>query len=106
MEKNQIIAELESLKSTLETSVTEKTKSDVSEALKGFAAEVDAKLDAFKNGQSNDEAVKAMGEEFTALKSQFNTLVSDFDVLQTNVKTSNLTKWKTKNLLMMLSLIV
>ena len=54
MEKNQIIAELESLKSTLEASVTEKTKSDVSEALKGFSAEVDAKLDAFKNGQSND----------------------------------------------------
>lgn len=92
MEKNQLIAELESLKSNLEASVTEKTKGDVSEALKGFASEVDAKLEAFKNGQSNDEAVKAMNEDFTALKSQFNTLVTDFDVLQTSVKNQKSSK--------------
>lgn len=96
MEKNQIIAELESLKSNLEASVTEKTKSDVSDALKGFAAEVDAKLEAFKNGQNNDEAVKAMSEDFTQLKAQFGALVADFDVLQTNVKTSKSAKVENK----------
>lgn len=96
MEKNELIAELEGLKSTLEASVTEKTKADVAESLKGFAADIDAKLDAFKNGQENDEAVKAMTEEFNVLKSQFTELTAGFDVLQTSVKNSKSNKVENK----------
>lgn len=96
MEKNELIAELEGLKSTLEASVTEKTKSDVAESLKGFTAEIDAKLEAFKNGQDNDEALKAMTNDFNELKSQFADLTNGFDVLQTSVKNSKSNKVENK----------
>jgi hypothetical protein len=91
MEKNELIAELEGLKSTLEASVTEKTKADVAEALKAFTSDVDAKLEAFK-GDTSADSVKEMTEEFNALKSQFTALTEGFDVLQTSVKNQKSSK--------------
>lgn len=86
MEKKELIAELEGLKSTLETSISEKTKSEIADQLKSVVAQVDEKLNAFKNGNDSAEAVKAMTEEVVKLKSEQTAILKAFDLLQTRVK--------------------
>lgn len=97
MEKKELMAELESLKSTLETAITEKTKSEIAEQLKVQVAEIDAKLKAFSEGQNNAEALKAMADEVTALKADNAALIKGFDLLQTRVKSTGNATQKVKS---------
>lgn len=88
MEKNELIAELDGLKSSIELAVSEKT----AETLKSFEATVDAKLDAVKSSDNTADMIN----EVNSLKSEFAKIVADFDVLQTNVKTSKSNKVENK----------
>lgn len=87
MDKTLLMTELEGLKSTLEVSINEKTKGEIAEQLKAAVAELDAKISSLTNNDSA-EAVKAITEEFNTLKADHVSLIKDFDLLQTRVKTS------------------
>lgn len=86
MEKNELMTELEGLKSALEASVSEKANTAIADQVKAINENVAAQIDALK-GENNADQVKAMADELTEMKSQYNSLVKDFDVLQTKVKT-------------------
>lgn len=86
MEKNELMAELESLKSTLEVSISEKAKGEIAEQLKSVVETVDAKINEFKSSDNTDTA--AMAQEIATLKSEQAKLLDGFDALQTRVKTS------------------
>lgn len=88
VEKNELLVELEGLKSTLETSINEKTKSEIAEQLKSAIAAVDAKIDAI-NTNDNADALKSMVEEVSALKAEQTALLKGFDLLQTRVKNNS-----------------
>jgi len=91
MEKNELIAELEGLKSSLEASVSDKT----AEAINGLKSDIEAQIDAIKSN-NNNEVVEAMTEEVNKLKSQFTELTNGFDALQTSVKNSKSSKMENK----------
>jgi len=86
MEKKELMAELEGLKSSLETSISEKTKSEIADQLKSVVTAIDEKISAFANGNDSAEAVKAMSAEFNALKAEQAAILKGFDLLQTRVK--------------------
>ena len=86
MEKNELMTELEGLKSALEASVSEKANTAIADQVKAINENVAAQIEALK-GENNADQVKAMADELTEIKSQYNILVKDFDVLQTRVKT-------------------
>lgn len=88
MEKKELMSELEALKSTLETSISEKTKSEIAEQLKAQITEIDAKLKSFSEGQSSAEAITAMAKEVADLKADNAALLKGFDLLQTRFKTT------------------
>lgn len=89
MEKKELMSELEALKSTLETSISEKTKSEIADQLKSVVTAVDEKINAFGNGSDSAEAVKAMTEEFNKLKAEQAAILKGFDLLQTRVKSTS-----------------
>ena len=91
MEKKELMAELEGLKSTLETSISEKTKSEIADQLKSVVASIDEKMSAFANGSDSAEAVKAMTVELNALKAEQAAILKGFDLLQTRVKSTGKT---------------
>jgi len=91
MEKKELMAELEGLKSTLETSISEKTKSEIADQLKSVVASIDEKMSAFANGSDSAEAVKAMTNEFNALKAEQAAILKGFDLLQSRVKSTGKT---------------
>lgn len=80
------MTELEGLKSALEASVSEKANTAIADQVKAINENVAAQIEALK-GENNADQVKAMADELTEIKSQYNILVKDFDVLQTRVKT-------------------
>jgi len=86
VEKNELMTELEGLKSALEASVSEKANTAIADQVKAINENVAAQIEALK-GENNADQVKAMADELTEIKSQYNILVKDFDVLQTRVKT-------------------
>lgn len=88
MEKNELLVELEGLKSTLESSINEKTKSEIAEQLNAAIATVDAKIDAI-NTNDNADALKSITEEFTALKAEQVAMLKGFDLLQSRVKNNS-----------------
>lgn len=88
MEKKELMAELEGLKSTLESSINEKTKSEIAEQLKSVISQVDEKIASFKDGGDSAEAVKSMADEFGKLKSEQVAILKAFDMLQTRVKST------------------
>ena len=89
MEKKELMAELEGLKSSLETTISEKTKSEIADQLKSVVVAIDEKMSAFANGNDSAEAVKAMSAEFNTLKAEQAAILKGFDLLQTRVKSSN-----------------
>jgi hypothetical protein len=96
MEKKELMTELEGLKNTLETSISEKSKAEIAEQLKAVVADVDAKISALTVADSTD-AVKSVSEEVSVIKSELAELVKGFDVLQTKVKTSKTTNVESKS---------
>ena len=88
MEKKELMAELEGLKSSLETSISEKTKSEIADQLKSVISSIDEKMSAFASGSDSAEAVKAMTSEFNALKAEQAAILKGFDLLQTRVKST------------------
>ena len=88
MEKKELLVELEGLKSTLETSITEKTKSEIADQLKSVLADVNAKLEAFASNDSAD-AVKSMNEEVAKVKADMAATIKALDIVQTRVKSTN-----------------
>jgi hypothetical protein len=97
MDKQELMTELEGLKSTLETAITEKTKSEIAEQLKAAIANVDEKINTFANSTDNAETVKAMADEINVLKSEQAELVKGFDVLQSKVKNNKASKMEKKS---------
>jgi len=97
MEKKELMSELEALKSTLETSISEKTKSEIADQLKSVVTAVDEKINAFGNGSDSAEAVKAMTEEFNKLKAEQAAILKGFDLLQTRVKSTTSSKMEKKS---------
>jgi len=87
MEKKELMAELEGLKSTLETSISEKTKSEIADQLKSVLAEVNAKLEAFAKND-NADAVKSMNEEVAKVKADMAATIKALDIVQTRVKST------------------
>lgn len=87
MEKKELLVELEGLKSTLETSITEKTKSEIADQLKSVLADVNAKLEAFASNDSAD-AVKSMNEEVAKVKADMAATIKALDIVQTRVKSN------------------
>lgn len=88
MEKKELMAELEGLKSTLETSISEKTKSEIADQLKSVLADVNAKLEAYASGNDSADAVKAMSEEVAKVKADMAATVKALDIVQTRVKST------------------
>ncbi len=91
MEKKELMAELEGLKSTLETSISEKTKSEIADQLKSVVSSIEEKMSTFASGSDSAEAVKAMTSEFNALKAEQAAILKGFDLLQTRVKSTGKT---------------
>jgi phage-related protein len=92
VDKKELLTELEGLKSTLETSMTEKTKSEIAEQLKSVIATIDEKINAFQASNDSVESVKEMTEEVNKIKAEQAAILKGFDILQTrvkNTKTSN-----------------
>lgn len=87
MEKKELMAELEGLKSTLETSITEKTKSEIADQLKSVLADVNAKLSAFASND-NADAVKSMTEEVAKVKADMAATIKALDIVQARVKST------------------
>lgn len=87
MEKKELMAELEGLKSTLETSISEKTKGEIAEQLKSVLADVNAKLEAFAGNDSTD-AVKSMNEEVAKVKADMAATIKALDIVQSRVKST------------------
>jgi hypothetical protein len=97
MEKKELMSELEALKSTLETSISEKTKSEIADQLKSVITAVDEKINAFGSGSDSAEAVKAMSDEFNKLKAEQAAILKGFDLLQTRVKSSSASSMERKS---------
>jgi hypothetical protein len=87
MEKKELMAELEGLKSTLETSINEKAKNEIADQLKSFQADVNAKLAEVGTNDSAD-AVKAMSTEVAKLKADLAATVSGLQILETRTKSA------------------
>jgi hypothetical protein len=87
MEKKELMAELEGLKSTLETSINEKAKAEIAEQLKSFQADVNAKLADVATNDSAD-AVKAMSTEVAKLKADLSATVSGLQILESRTKSA------------------
>lgn len=86
MDKKELMNELEGLKSALETSINEKTKSEIADQLKSVIASVDEKINAFSASNDSTDSIKSMTDELTALKSEQAAILKGFDLLQTRVK--------------------
>lgn len=86
MDKKELMNELEGLKSALETSINEKTKSEIADQLKSVIASVDEKINAFAASNDSAESLKSMTDELAALKSEQAAILKGFDLLQTRVK--------------------
>ena len=86
MDKKELMNELEGLKSALETSINEKTKSEIADQLKSVIASVDEKINAFAASNDSAESIKSMTDELAALKSEQAAILKGFDLLQTRVK--------------------
>ena len=69
MDKKELMTELEGLKSALEVSISEKTKSEIADQLKSVIASVDEKINAFSGASDSADSLKSMTDELTALKS-------------------------------------
>jgi hypothetical protein len=87
MEKKELMAELEGLKSTLETSIKEKAKNEIAEQLKSFQTDVNAKLAEVGINDSAD-AVKAMSTEVAKLKADLAATVSGLQILESRTKSA------------------
>jgi len=87
MEKKELMAELEGLKSTLETSIQEKASNEIAEQLKSFQADVNAKLAEVGTNDSAD-AVKAMSTEVAKLKADLAATVSGLQILESRTKSA------------------
>lgn len=87
MEKKELMAELEGLKSTLETSINEKAKNEIADQLKSFQADVNAKLAEVGTNDSAD-AVKAMSTEVSKLKADLAATVSGLQILESRTKSA------------------
>jgi hypothetical protein len=85
MEKKELIAELESLKTTVETSVTEKAKAEIADQLKAFQTDINAKLADIANNDSAD-AIKAMTAEVSKLKADLAATVNGLQILEGRTK--------------------
>lgn len=88
MDKKELMNELEGLKSALETSINEKTKSEIADQLKSVIASVDEKINAFSASNDSADSIKSMTDELAALKSEQAAILKGFDLLQTRVKTT------------------
>ena len=88
MNKEELLQELSSMKSTLETAINEKTKNEIAGQLESAIAKIDDKIKSFSEGQSSAEALKAMQDEIAALKADNAALIKGFDLLQTRVKST------------------
>lgn len=88
MEKKELMAELEGLKSTLETSINEKAKNEIADQLKSFQADVNAKLAEVGTNDSAD-AVKAMSTEVSKLKADLAATVSGLQILESRTKSAS-----------------
>jgi hypothetical protein len=86
MDKKELMTELEGLKSALEVSISEKTKSEIADQLKSVIASVDEKINAFSAASDSADSIKSMTDELTALKSEQAAILKGFDLLQTRVK--------------------
>lgn len=86
MDKKELMNELEGLKSALETSINEKTKSEIADQLKSVIASIDEKMNAFAASTESADSIKSMTDELTALKSEQAAILKGFDLLQTRVK--------------------
>jgi hypothetical protein len=91
MEKKELMAELEGLKSTLETSINEKAKNEIADQLKSFQADVNAKLAEVGTNDSAD-AVKAMSTEVSKLKADLAATVSGLQILESRTKSTSKAK--------------
>ena len=91
MEKKELMAELEGLKSTLETSINEKAKAEIAEQLKAFQSDVTAKI-AEVTSSDNADAVKAMSTEVAKLKADLSATVSGLQILESRTKSAPKTK--------------
>lgn len=94
MEKKELIAELEGLKSALEVSISEKAKTEIADQLKSVVETVDAKIAEF--AASNMDA-KAMETEVNKIKSEQAEILKGFDALQVRVKAQKESKVEKKS---------
>ena len=88
MDKKELMVELEGLKSALETSINEKTKSEIADQLKSVIDTVDAKIASLNTANDNADTLKSMTEEVVKLKSEQAAILKGFDLLQTRVKST------------------
>jgi len=88
MDKKELMVELEGLKSALETSINEKTKSEIADQLKSVIETVDAKIASLNTANDNADTLKSMTEEVVKLKAEQAAILKGFDLLQTRVKST------------------
>jgi hypothetical protein len=94
VEKKELIAELEGLKSALEVSISEKAKTEIADQLKSVIETVDAKIAEF--AASNMDA-KAMETEVNKIKNEQAEILKGFDALQVRVKNQKESKVEKKS---------
>ena len=86
MEKKELMAELEGLKSTLETSISEKTKSEIADQLKSVLADVNGKIEAVAASADSADAMKSLNEDVNKIKGDLAATVKALDIVQSRVK--------------------
>ena len=92
MEKKELMAELEGLKSTLETSISEKTKSEIADQLKSVLADVNGKIEAVAASADSADAMKSLNEDVNKIKGDLAATVKALDIVQSRVKGSTTAK--------------
>lgn len=84
--KDGMLAILGKMKTGIETSLTEKAKSEISTQLTEQLKTVNEQIEAIKKLAENADELKAMKDQLEANATEYKALVKAFDMLQTRVK--------------------
>jgi len=86
MEQNELMSHLETMKSALEGSLSEKAKTEIAEQLTEQLKAVNTQIEAVKAAADNTEKLTAISAQLEEMKAENAALLKGFNLLQTRVK--------------------
>lgn len=86
MDLKEFKAELETMKASLETAITEKAKSEIADQLTAFKASIAAIEEKADNAKGNTEVLSELGKQLEAMKATNAALTSGLEILSARVK--------------------